>query len=80
MLKFDLKEVDQYADQALKINPNHTAALRLKAELDLVAGDWKAAETKLDTARKTNPRDAATLGKLAGVYRLQRRTAELPRS
>ena len=72
--KFDVKEAEQLAEQALKLNPKHPAALRLMADCELIAGQWPEAEAHLLTARGVNPRDEATLGRLAAVYRLQGRT------
>jgi cellulose synthase operon protein C len=71
MMKFDVKECENAIEQALKLNANHTGALQMKASIDLMAGDWVAAEKALLAAKATNPRDAAMLGKLAAVYRLQ---------
>lgn len=69
--KFDLKEAEQFADEALKLNPKYPPALRLRAELHLAAGDPAPAEKLLLAAKAVNPRDAVTLGKLAGYYASQ---------
>jgi len=74
LTRFDMKDVDAFAEQALTINPKCLGALHLKAVIDLTAGDWTAAEGKLEGARKLNPRSAVTLGRLAAVYQLQRKT------
>lgn len=74
--KFELKEVELQADKALKINPKHAEALRLKSAVYLIAGDFPVAEQLLLQAKAVNPRDVFTLGRLAGVYYLQRRQAE----
>src|SRR5262249_46639751 len=66
--KFDLKDAEQFAEEALKINPRLPAALRLRAELHLTANDPSSAEKLLLAAKAVNPPDAATLGKLAGCY------------
>ena len=74
--KFELKEAEQFADDALKHNPKLPEALRLKADILFIGGDFAGAEKQLLAARAINPRDAATLGKLAGCYVLMRKTAE----
>src|SRR5262249_6494593 len=52
--QFEMKDAEVYADRALKINSSHVRALKIKADVLLVAGDWAAAERKLNAARKTN--------------------------
>jgi cellulose synthase operon protein C len=74
--KFELKEAEQFADEALKHNPKLRSALRLKANILFMGGDYAGAEKQLLAAKAVNPRDAATLGKLAGCYVLQRKTNE----
>ncbi len=74
--KFELKEVENQADRALKVNPRHPAALQLKSAVYLIAGDFPVAEQLLLQAKAVNPRDEFTLGRLAGVYHMQRRQAE----
>jgi tetratricopeptide (TPR) repeat protein len=73
LVKFDLKEAEGYADQALKQNPKHPGALRLKADIQILAGDFPAAEKLLATAQSVNPRDSATLGRLAALYWMTQR-------
>jgi tetratricopeptide (TPR) repeat protein len=76
LVKFDLKDADAYAEQALKQNPKHVGALRVKAEIYLTAGDLPAAEKVLLEAKTVSPKDSATLGRLAGVYVLEKKTDE----
>ena len=49
------------------MNPKHPAALRLKADARLAEGDPAAAERLLLAARLINPRDEATLARLAAA-------------
>jgi tetratricopeptide (TPR) repeat protein len=74
--KYELKEAEQFADEALKHNPKLREALRLKADILFMGGDYAGAEKNLLAARAVNPRDAVTLGKLAGCYLLQKKTGE----
>lgn len=74
--KFELKEAEQFADEALKQNPKLRSALRLKANIQFMGGDYAGAEKLLLAAKAVNPREAITLGKLAGCYVLQRKTTE----
>ncbi|QEL16041.1 tetratricopeptide repeat protein [Limnoglobus roseus] len=74
--KFELKEAEAFADQALKQNPKLPAALRLKADILFMGGDYAGAEKRLLTARELNPRDAVTLGKIAGCLMMQKKMAE----
>lgn len=71
--KFELTDAEKLADRALKVNPKHAAALRLKADVLAVGESYAAAEKLLLAAKAVNPRDPQTLGRLAAVYRLQRR-------
>lgn len=70
---YELKEAETYAERALSLNPRHPEALRLRTELDLIAGDVKAAQRRLAVARQVNPRDEAVLGKLAACGILNRK-------
>ncbi len=72
---YDLKEAEVHADRALEVNPKHPEALRLRAELDLIAGDFAAAVRRLAAARAINPRDEATLGRLAACFHLTKQPA-----
>src|SRR5262249_51867594 len=73
----DLKEASLFAEQALKINPRLTEALRLQADLHLFAGDIAAAMKELDKAQAVNPREEATLARVAACLRLQHKDADL---
>ncbi len=76
MEKLELREAEDYAERALKSNPNHPEALRVRADLHIFAADYPAALKELDTARKVNPRDEQTLGRVAACLLLQRKNAE----
>lgn len=74
--KFELKEAEAFADQALKQNPKLPEALRLKADILYMGGDYAGAAQRLTAARELNPRDAVTLGKLAGCLMMQKKMPE----
>jgi tetratricopeptide (TPR) repeat protein len=76
MEKLELKEAEGFAERALKTNPRLPAALRVRADLHLFAGDYAAALKELDTARKVNPRDEETLGRVAACLLLQKKNAD----
>ena len=52
---FDLKDAENFAEQALKVNPKHPEAIRLKANVLLAANDLLAAERLLTVAKLINP-------------------------
>ena len=70
--KMDQKEAELLVDRALKINPSLPEARRLRANIDLMGGDFARAITELERARKINARDENTLGRLAACYYLSR--------
>lgn len=74
--KLELRTAEECAAQAIKINPNLPAARQLRADVALATGDVAAAVRELERARKTNPRDEATLGRLAACLLLQKKQAE----
>jgi tetratricopeptide (TPR) repeat protein len=76
MERLELKEAEDLTERALKTNPNHPDALRLRADLHLFAGDYAAALKELDTARKVNPNDEATLGRVAACLFFQKKNAD----
>src|SRR5262249_24540966 len=65
------------AEEALKINPNLPEALRLRADVYLAGGQFDKALKELESARKINPRDEQTLGRIAACLWLQRKNADL---
>jgi tetratricopeptide (TPR) repeat protein len=75
--RFEFKDAESFAERALKTNPNHPEALRLIADVHLTGGDVAGARKELDTARKINPRDEATLGRLGVCLTLEGKKAEL---
>jgi tetratricopeptide (TPR) repeat protein len=68
---------ERFAEEALKINPNLPEALRLRADVYLAGGQTDKALQELDTARKVNPRDEQTLGRVAACLWLLRKNADL---
>lgn len=69
--KLELKAADQFAVDALKINPHLPDALRLAADVALASGDLPGAVKRLKQAQLVNPRDERTLGRLAACHLLQ---------
>jgi tetratricopeptide (TPR) repeat protein len=74
---FDLKDAENFAEQALKINGKHPEALRLKADVLVAGGDLVSAERLLTAAKLINPRDEATLARLAACFHLMNRPDEV---
>jgi len=68
---YEIRDAELHAQHALKINPNLPDALRLRADLHLAAGDFTKAMTDLERAKKVNPRDESTLGRVAACLLLQ---------
>lgn len=77
LLRFEIKDAETLAERALKVNPNLPQALRLRADVHLATGDVKAALRELETARKINPRDERTLGRVAACLVIQGKKAEV---
>src|SRR5207237_3562594 len=77
--KFETKDAEQFAERALKINPNLPQALRLRADIYLLVGDIRAATQQLDRARGINPREESTLGRSAACLYLLRDQRRLER-
>ncbi len=74
--KLEIKDAEQFAQRALKLNPSLVDALQLSADIQLVSGDPAAAIAQLDKARKINPRDEGTLGRLAACLLIQHKQAD----
>lgn len=75
--QFEMKDAEKHADEALKINPRLPSALRLKADVQFLAGDIGAARKLLERARQAGPRDERTLARLAACARVQKQTDEV---
>jgi tetratricopeptide (TPR) repeat protein len=75
--KLDMKAAEDFAKRALRINPRLTEALRLRADIYLAAGEALPAVRELEKARRVNPREEATLGRLAACYYLEGKKALL---
>jgi tetratricopeptide (TPR) repeat protein len=73
--QLEYEDAERFAEQALKINVNLPEALRLRADVHLAGGNVAAALKELEQARKINPRDESTLGRVAACLRLQHRQA-----
>ena len=77
LVQYQMKEADELADAALKINAWHRGALRIRADVALAAEDRVSAKRFLELARQANPREGATLGRLAAIAKLDSNNAEL---
>ncbi len=75
--KLDVSDAEGFARRALAINPRLTDARRLAADVALAAGDLKTALRHLEKARAVNPREEATLARLAVCAFLQQKTKDL---
>jgi tetratricopeptide (TPR) repeat protein len=75
--KFEAKDAEQFAERALKINPNLVEARHLRADIYWMGGTLTKAMAELEAARKVNPRDEATLGRIAACMILERNQAGL---
>src|SRR5262249_12184014 len=71
--KYEIEAAGQFAQRALKINPNLIGALQLQADVHLAGADLAKAMADLEKARQLNPRDEATLGRIAACFFLQRK-------
>lgn len=65
---FDLPTARRAVDQALAIHPRLLAAQQLRADLLLAELRFQEAVEVLEAARRLNPLDETTLGKLAAAY------------
>ena len=75
--KLELKDAEDFAKRALAGNPRLPAALQLAADMHLASGEFADAARRLNEAKAVNPRDEATLGKLAACHYLSKQKAEL---
>lgn len=69
---YEIKDAEQYAEEALKLNPRLTSALRLRADIHILAGDFGDAVKVLEKAKAVNSREEATLGRLAACQHMTR--------
>src|SRR5262249_10733503 len=75
--RFGIKDAELAAQQALKISPRLTDALRLQADVHLFAGNIAEALKALAKARETNPREEATLARIAACLHIEHKRADL---
>jgi cellulose synthase operon protein C len=68
--KHDVDSALTYAEQALNVQDNYVPTLRLMADIALNKHSPDAAMLALQEARKTNPFDSETLGRLAATHYL----------
>lgn len=69
--QMEFKDADKYATLALKINPSYVPALCLMAEVHWFSSETDLALKRLAKARTVNPRDEATLARIAACYYAQ---------
>ncbi len=69
--QMEFKDADKFATQALKVNPNYVPALCLMADVHWFSSETDAAMKRLVKARAVNPRDEATLARIAACYYAQ---------
>ena len=74
--RFEMKDAEFYAKQALKTNPNLIEALRVLSAVHLFSGETKQALELLAKARSINPRDEATLARIAVCLHAENKDAE----
>jgi cellulose synthase operon protein C len=67
----EFKDADKYATQALKVNPSYVPALCLMSDVHWFSSENDAAMKRLVKAREVNPRDEATLARIAACYYAQ---------
>jgi tetratricopeptide (TPR) repeat protein len=72
----EFKDVERYAEQALKINSRFVPALCLKADVHWFSGEIDTTLKTLVKARDVNPRDEATLARIAACYFAQQKNDE----
>ena len=66
--KHDIDAALTYAEQALNVQANYVPTLRLMADIALNKHSPDAALLALEEARKTNPFDSETLGRLGSTF------------
>jgi tetratricopeptide (TPR) repeat protein len=71
--RFEIKDAERFAEQALRINLKLPEALRLRADVHLSVGQIDKALKELQTARQVNPRDEETLGRIGACLLLSRK-------
>jgi tetratricopeptide (TPR) repeat protein len=74
---YRIEDAELFAEHALQINRHLPAALRLKADIFLTAGDTARAMPFLEKARNVNPRSEETLARMAACYHLERNKDKL---
>jgi tetratricopeptide (TPR) repeat protein len=75
-LGFEMTDAEDFATQALKINPKLTSALRLRSDVYAFSGEADKALKDLEKARSINPREEETLARLAAAALAQRKQAD----
>ncbi len=67
---FQLDRARRHLHRALQANPKHQGAFRCQADLEFASLRPQAALQTLQTARKSNLRNAKTLGRIAAAHQL----------
>jgi tetratricopeptide (TPR) repeat protein len=74
--RLEIKDAAVMAEQALKINPRLTEALRLQADLYLFGGEMDKAMKELEKAQSVNPREETTLARVGACLHVLHRDAD----
>ncbi|MSQ95455.1 MAG: tetratricopeptide repeat protein [Gemmataceae bacterium] len=72
----EFKSAERFAERALKINPRYVPALCLMADVHWFSGENDATLKMLARAQAVNPRDEATLARLAACYHVQQKMVQ----
>lgn len=73
---FEFKDVERYAESALRVNPRYVPALCLKADAHWFTGEIDITLKTLAKAREVNPRDEATLARVAACRFAQQKKGD----
>ena len=74
--RFEFKDAELFAQQALKINPALPEGLRLLADVHLFGGEVSLALKVLDQARAVNPSEETTLARVAACFKVANREGD----
>jgi len=74
--RMEIKDAEQFAEQALQVNPKLPGALRLKADVHLFSGEFAQALKDIAAAQAINQRDESTQALYAAALHAQKKTKE----
>ncbi|MEZ6140382.1 MAG: tetratricopeptide repeat protein [Zavarzinella sp.] len=67
--EYKLQDAEQFAEMALKHQPGLPSALKLKADVSMIGGDFLSAAKMLKEATTFNPKDEEAYARLAAISR-----------